>query len=487
MNLLSEGHVEQATPYFRGTGVFTGPEAVAVPVFFNQSERSNKVNKKTKLIAALVMAFAAQGAMAATEFNGYLRSGSGSSSNNGKEACYRLNGDSALAQGSVGGAGRLGNECDTYGEIALSSTGENDGTKFGIHTLMAFGAQQNQDYEQSVPAWREAYASAQGLGDGPWAKAKAWVGKRYYNRKDVHIVDFFYLQVTGPGAGIENIDLGFGKFSYALMRTGSSSWVNGGITTNAGVVSEVDTQGLNRATIIADPTKQIRNHDLRLEGINLGAVGSLSFGTNIIRGNNASSTGGSATGWSGWITHSKVFGGVQNALTFQTAHGAGSLDGAGLWWATPTNPSSHSGWRLIDSVNFEIGDRINGAAFIAYGKEKYNWFAADKTSTSVVVRPVYHFTENYSLAVEAGRSQVKGNVADITAGTNYLNKFTIAPQISMGSGFYSRPVLRIYYTRASWNKGGASACTGRDCLVGISSFANDTSGSTYGAQMEAWW
>ncbi len=407
-------------------------------------------------------------------------SGSGSSSKNGKEACFRLNGDSALAQGSVGGAGRLGNECDTYGEIALGSTmGESDGTKFAVHTLMAFGAQQNQDYEQSVPAWREAYATAQGFGDGAFAKATAWVGKRYYNRKDVHIVDLFWLEVTGPGAGIENIDLGFGKFSYALMRAGDSSWVNLGAT---------DTQGLARATTIGDPTKQISNHDFRLEGINLGAAGSLGLGANIIRGNNAPATGGDAKGWSAWATHSIVmFGGIQNGLTLQVARNAGTLNGAGLWWASATNPSEHNAWRIIDAANFEFGDHLNGQAFLAHGKEKFNWFTSAKTSTSIVIRPVYHFTEVFSLAVEAGRSQVKGNVADIAAGTNHLNKLTIAPQISMGSGFFARPVLRAYYTMASWNTGGASACTGRDCLVGIPSFATETSGRSYGVQMEAWW
>lgn len=440
---------------------------------------------RTKLFAAIVMAFAAQSAMAGFEYNGYLRSGSGTSSKAGTAACYRLNGASALGAGNVTGAGRLGNECDTYGELALANTGESDGTKFGVHTLMAFGTQQVADYEQSVPAWREAYTSAEGFGNGMLAKAKVWAGKRYYNRKDVHIVDFFWLQVTGPGAGIENIDLGFGKFSYALMRQSAGNYMNLGAT---------DTQTLGRVTTVANPTTAMTNHDLRLEGINLGKAGSLGFGANIIRGNNYNGST-SADGWSLWAMHSKVFGTIQNSVIFQAAHGAGSLDGAGLPWATATNPSSHSGWRLIDSANFEFGDRVNGAAFIAYGKENFPWYAnnsgANRSDFSLVVRPVYHFTENLSLAAEAGRSQVSGTAGDyiFAAGetSNHLNKLTIAPQISMGSGFYSRPVLRAYVTYASWNKGGASACTGRDCVVGISSFNNATSGVSYGVQMESWW
>ncbi len=439
------------------------------------------MQKRTKLVAALVMAFAAQSAMAGFEYNGYLRSGSGSSSKQGQAACYRLNGASALGAGNVTGAGRLGNECDTYGEIMLANTGESDGTKFGVHTLMAFGTQQAADYEQSVPAWREAYTSAEGFGTGAFAKAKVWAGKRYYNRKDVHIVDLFWLQVTGPGAGIENIDLGFGKFSYALMRQSNGNYQN---------LGTVDTQTLGRVTTVADPTTAMTNHDLRLEGINLGKAGSLGFGTNIVRGNN-NNPATDANGWSLWAMHSKVFGTVQNSVIFQAAHGSGSLDGAGLPWATATNPASHSAWRLIDSANFEFGDHVNGAAFIAYGREKFPWYAGERTDVSLVVRPVYHFTENLSIAAEAGRSQVSGTAGDsiFAAGTtsNHLNKLTIAPQISMGSGFYARPVLRAYVTHANWNKGAATACTGRDCVVGISSFGGATSGTSYGFQMESWW
>lgn len=102
------------------------------------------MKKETKLVVALVIAFAAQSAMASTiDFGGYLRSGSGSSTKGGDNPCFRLNGDSAFDPGgyaAVDGAGRLGNQCDTYGEIKLGTTmGESEGTKFGIHTLIAFG------------------------------------------------------------------------------------------------------------------------------------------------------------------------------------------------------------------------------------------------------------------------------------------------------------------------------------------------------------
>jgi maltoporin len=300
----------------------------------------------------------------------------------------------------------------------------------------------------------------------------------------VHIVDTFWLQVTGPGAGIENIDVGIGKFSYANMRSEAAGYV--APTTSASANGD-NLQNLLRATTAASPTTQMVNHDFRLEGINIGAAGSLGVGANFVSDNNSSSSGATnANGWSAWANQSMVIGGVQNGLVLQVAHGEGSLDGGGLpWWGSNNN---HDAWRVIDAANFEFGENVNGQAFFAYGKEKFPWFHAEKTSASIVVRPVYHFTDVYSLAVELGHSQVTGDTADIAAGTNHLDKLTIAPQISMGSGFYARPVLRAYYTMANWNQGGASACTGRDCGVGLPSFTSTTtSGSSYGFQMEAWW
>src|SRR5699024_9260573 len=48
--------------------------------------------------------------------------------------------------------------------------------------------------------------------------ATLWAGKRFYRRHDVHINDFFYWDSTGPGAGIEDIDVGTGKLHLAWMR-----------------------------------------------------------------------------------------------------------------------------------------------------------------------------------------------------------------------------------------------------------------------------
>jgi maltoporin len=432
--------------------------------------------------------------MAEYNFNGYLRSGSGSNSNGGTMDCYSVKGGVALAAGDIANAGRLGQECGTYGEIQLGTTmGEVDGTKFDVQTMMATGVGQLQDWESANFAFRQAYGRATGFGTGAFAKSSVWVGKRYYDRHDVHIVDFFWMANTGPGAGIENIDLGVGKFSYALMRAG-----------NAG-----------------DST--LSQHDFRLQGMNLGAAGSLSVGTIIVRGNNSDAVNASndaaglkKDGSSFWVSHSKVFGGVQNNVVFQVSNGAANLGGDNQRYGNLMVKNNQ--WRIFDSINFEAGDHVNGAAFIAYGKADQTGYVAGKgavplhyqlntttgviesvaataagaastpnaktTDTSIVVRPVYHFNELYSIAVEAGTTRYATEGLE----TNHLNKVTIAPQISMGSGFYARPVLRAYYTMASWNKGGYTGSDGKlQANGGSFSGANDTSGRSYGFQMEAWW
>jgi len=318
---------------------------------------------------------------------------------------------------------------------------------------------------------------------------------------------------TGPGAGIENIDLGFGKFSYALIRSGNANFQS--LTPPNG--NNVNNQELGRVTLNGDPSQSKSDHDFRLEGLNLGHAGSLSLGANIIRSTNAGPTAAVTdyNGHSEWIKHSTVFfGTVQNSVTLQFAKDAANLDGSAISWAQANggngSPGSmkHSGWRVTDAANFELGEHVNGQAFLGYGKESFPWYGtggtadSDRTTISLIARPIYHFTENFGLAVEAGTVRVSGYNLNYdgnpTSTTNYLNKLTISPQLSMGSGFYARPVLRAYVSYQNWNrytdytsgaaKSGASACTGRDCSVGVpGTFDKVSNAVTYGVQMEAWW
>lgn len=81
--------------------------------------------------------------------------------------------------------------------------------------------------------------------------ARLWAGKRYYRRQDIHINDFYYLDMSGYGAGIEDLNLGIGKLSVAYL---------------AGARPDVTTQNGNYAKSNID----IRFYDVRAPG---GTVG----------------------------------------------------------------------------------------------------------------------------------------------------------------------------------------------------------------------
>ena len=160
--------------------------------------------KKVNLLAAAVLAAAfAMPAQADytpnAYFGGYFRSGVASEhlkNNFGKTA------------------GRLGAESDTYGEIFLGAdVAKVDDTVWSVNTMLAVSHDGYQGDWVSLGdcgALRQFYASVKGIMD--WDKdASVWIGKRFYRREDIHITDKYYHDVSGNGAGIENVALGSGK------------------------------------------------------------------------------------------------------------------------------------------------------------------------------------------------------------------------------------------------------------------------------------
>jgi maltoporin len=96
---------------------------------------------------------------------------------------------------------------------------------------------------------------------------------------------------------------------------------------------------------------------------------------------------------------------------------------------------------------------------------------------SIGARPQIFFTDHLSLAIEGGFDRTSSGTGQYEG---WLRKFTIAPQIGAGRKFFSRPVLRLFLTYASWSDGLRG-------FVGGIPFQNRTSGFTYGVQAETWW
>ena len=131
--------------------------------------------------------------------HGYLRSGFGANGQGGDQEVFMAPG--ALAKY------RLGNENDTYGELSFSKASQIDkrGPIFRGEVMLAFQTKQNStfDPEGDIFAVRQCYVEATNF--PRFSEWIFWAGNRYYRRHDVHINDFYFLDMSGYGGGVENI------------------------------------------------------------------------------------------------------------------------------------------------------------------------------------------------------------------------------------------------------------------------------------------
>jgi maltoporin len=399
------------------------------------------------LPAAFALAVSASAAHAGLpiDFGGYFRSGFGTSSSGGKEACFGLAG--------AGSKFRLGNECETYGELAFGGEaykGQN-GMNVRINTRLAFVVNQDQDWEQFSPSWREMNVVAENIGTGAFSKAKAWVGKRFYDRQDVHISDYYFWNNSGPGAGLENIDLGAAKLAYAIVRNSDP----------------------------ADSKRNALTHDFRFSDIKVNPDGALTLGAQITQKRLATGAADIANGYLLNVMHTQgnLMGGF-NKLDLQYGKGSGVGTGGVNFGAA----SDDSVVRLVEQIMVQpAGTHWSGMGTFVYEDTKR---ATGHTKwTSFGVRPIYHFSDTFNLAAELGYDQVKPD----GAASRNLTKFTIAPELSAGGSFWSRPVLRAFYTYAKWNGAAQAAATAGTALSNTGVFGSSTNGSTIGFQVETWW
>src|SRR5687767_3162168 len=130
---------------------------------------------------ALAASLAAASSAHAVDFDGYFRAGPGLTSKNAARACYNL--------GISAGHYRLGNECDFYGEFGLAQTGNADGVAWK-GKLMFNQYNGGTDVGGSNSSFLQMYVEGKGFDFAPGTNF--WIGKRFYGRKDVHIVDTFF-------------------------------------------------------------------------------------------------------------------------------------------------------------------------------------------------------------------------------------------------------------------------------------------------------
>jgi maltoporin len=430
------------------------------------------------LVTALSTVLYTQGASALSgedfEFHGYFRSGIGWNSTGGRQACWQLPG--------VNWKYRLGNECETYIEPNFQMNffrGENDAFFKGYLTF-AFVVPGGEDFEQYSPAVRESWIEGGNITSGFLAGARFWAGKRFYRRHDVHINDFYFWDTSGPGGGVEDVNLGgYAKTALAVFS---------GVTDVTGTVV-VDGETVPISDV--DPNGGAIRLDWRFYDIDTNPGGQLTVGLDYRWPNTNENTPANNAGNNGWginLLHyqDKAFGiSGFNKIIFQYAQGSE----APTIGRAPTNIDASSdakSFRMVEQMLLEPNDIYSVLGEITYEKNWDNDGAGeftpgvDRVWWSLGVRPKFYITDYFNVAVELGYD----NERFTGEPTRYLTKFAIAPQLAAGRGFWTRPLLRAYVAYADWNKAAQEA----GLAGGVDGpFGTSTEGWHFGLQAESWW
>jgi maltoporin len=168
-----------------------------------------------------------------------------------------------------------------------------------------------------------------------------------------------------------------------------------------------------------------------------------------------------------------------NTFWAQYAQGSAGLDGN---FGDMVAESGTKGWRLIESFTWQAG-AFGGQAIALYGDHDANTVrgAPKYTELSLGGRGSFAITKNFKLLAEAGYMEKNPD----GSAKQKLAKFTFAPALSTGPGFWNRPELRLYVTTAKWNQPANDANgIGGGGLTGFSN--TKTTGTSWGAQAEVW-
>src|SRR3984885_6035563 len=398
------------------------------------------------------------------EFHGYLRSGYGLNSEGGQQAAFEGPGANAKY--------RLGNEAETYGEFIFVNNWlnpEQSSNEAWMKTeIMIEANTTNSANSASFPngvgddqfRLREAFVQAGNVFESQ-PHAKFWAGERYYRRQHIDIDDFYPLDLSGYGGGVEDLNVGIGKLAVAFLN---------------GARPDIVTQNGNLAKSNID----VRLYDLK------GPAGlwAVWFDYATSKGGTASGTViPTSDGYAFGLRHQQLewHGGYH---TFSIQYGTGAASnfsnpGNGVTIPNPTPFINNSAQLLItEQLVVQPNDRFGIMPIFLYQRTKdgnprdgWNQWA------SFGARPIVFFSKHLSLAFEAGFDHTESGIGQYDG---WLRKFTLAPQIGAGRKFFSRPVLRAFITYANWSDGFRG-------LVGGVPYQNRTNGLTYGVQTETWW
>lgn len=378
------------------------------------------------------------------EFHGYARSGVLVSDS-------RTDGDNFKAPGFTGY--RLGNENDIGWELGLvKNLKMEDGSNAKFHLLLSnyTGDRYDEAVDQPVQA-QQIFVEMNKLPTftGSFTDSTIWAGKRYYERKDFHINDWKYTNMSGTGAGVTNIDVGPGNLNLAFI-----------------------------ANDLDNTDDKVYNLDARYKGLEL-LDGTWEY---VVTLKQAKDSDGAEDGFQlGAIYDREDFYGIANGTTkvvIQYGDGLGtrlgytdstedfSSDSYAYRFATDGLVNLNEKWDLFAQAIFEEREDYGS---VSYGDDQ-TWFSAG-------ARPVYKINKNFELQFELGYDYVDYDSLDVSGS---ITKFTFAPTFKLDTGdFWARPEIRTFVTYAVWDDD-------LNAVEPIGDSATADNGLNFGVQAEIW-
>jgi len=362
---------------------------------------------------------------------------------------------------------RLGNEDDFYLSYGFGVTGQLDnGARVIAKAQVDTGANVNDfDFGDWTPEQnlREAWVGVGNLGQGTLGEATVWAGRRFYRRKDIHMLDYYYEDYSpsgfGHGFGVENMSLGFGNLSLAYFDVEKPAFSNDPDATRDFTVRTYDA----------------RLHDIRLAD-NWTAELGLAFTDGGGAGFQTPANGGRAEDGSAWrihLTRENLWGGGYLTAAYMRGEGAAmSLDSNGTAFAGGNDTRD----RFV--LHGLLGPSKRFQTLFAAIHEQIEYDGGfQEEYRSFGFRPQYQFDENWALQTEFGFDRWEN---DNTA-SNILRKLTVAPTYTFGKeGVFARPQARAFVTYGTWNRPYANAAQGG--VGGVTA----TEGVSYGLSFESW-
>lgn len=413
------------------------------------------------LITATALAVDLSGGQHNFEFHGYMRSSLGFSEGGSTQAKFQLPGAGAIY--------RLGNEPDTNLELQFDyayklKDPENKNANIQSVIMIDGFKSQGDSNEFTVDHLAQAYFSFNKFFNND---VNFWIGRRYYQRKFIHIMNHFWLnpgQNSNSGIGFEGQRLGSGKIDMALFRNEDKFTLMGS------------------SYLINNTVLDARWHDLDVtENSKLTLWAQLATRHTLASLNYATKSG---LGLGGWIDYAS--GKIKNSTALFYQKGA-TITQSG------TNPRAvreDQGWNLDEANVLEVSNALTYEDLLSYSFQWTLLYHQEDRGTvanskidwiSTGIRPVFYLSKHVNIALEAGIDYVDDKINNRSGS---LEKLTVALQLAADRGFKSRPVLRLFATVAKWDddfKGLVGT------IPGNAPYANDVSGWTVGAQVESWW